>query len=242
LTHWNSLDYWNKLEPPLRPSTNVVNQFQEIIGPVKSLLVLGCTKELYSLASDVTVADQDQVRLNLLASDQKQFCGDWLKLKTLEKFDAVVGDGSLNCLKFPQQWQELIHICKGLTNGKVAIRVFETPDLIRFSSMIQEDLEAGKIKNFCSLKWELAMHMAYHEPSVRVKKIHQLFYMMFDKQKLSEQTGWSLESIDTIDAFKDSEMVLDFPREIHIKQAFPKVIRLNSEGYPFADRCPFYIF
>ena len=243
--YWNSLEYWELLEAPLRVDNCVVEKFKELIDETDSVLLLGCTKELYTVTKDVTVIDINQQRINMFKPIGKVVCGDWLNIIDELDFNIqyVIGDGSFNCLRF-QEWPCLIHSVKKVLNpgGKIIVRIFETPANVDSLKNIKEKIENKEIATFSELKWILAMYLAYTNNHVVVEYIRDLFYLIFDKEKLSKQTGWSLESINTIDAYENSKQIYCFPSERQIKKEFPESKRIQVLGYPMAERCPFYVF
>ena len=246
MSHWNNKEFWSLLDAPLIPPSSVIDQFKTLIGDSKSAVVLGCTKQLYEIAPETTVIELNQNRIDLIPPPGKVICGDWLNLAFHldSKVDAIVGDGSLNCLQFYKDWVNVIQHCSVALRpkGKFAVRVFETPKHTTLSLDIVAGIENYKFQNFSELKWTLAMYLSYGSVNVPVKQIRNLFYALFDKEILSKHTGWHMDRINTIDVYKDSDCFYSFPDENMIRSVFPNAVRYETTGYPLAECCPIYVF
>jgi len=83
-------------------------------------------------------------------------------------------------------------------------------------------------------------------PNIPVTEIRDNFERMFyDRRALSDATGWPMEDIETIDAYKNSSDVYTFPTVGQFKSAIPDTFRnirvLESGTYELADRCPLLV-
>jgi hypothetical protein len=245
-SYWDNLEFWEKLDAPLRPTSQVVSKFQEYTQDSDSVLLLGCTKELYTVNDNVIVVDVNQRRIDMLKPIGRVICGDWMNLTNeLDcKVDTIIGDGSMNCVKL-NDWQILIDRAKLVLNpgGKIVIRVFETPAIMRTLKQIKDDVLINKYtETFSSLKWDIAMYLAYSNCHVAVTDVYDMFNLLFDKEELHMVTGWPIDTINTIDAYNNDTTVYCFPSEKQIRRIFPRIMRKQVLGYPFAERCPFYFF
>lgn len=235
---WDSREYWDLLEAPMRPTKEVVGKFSEFTKD-KDTLLLGCTSELYN--KNITVIDNNQNRIDMFPHEGT-ICGNWLELTKYyaKKIDIIIGDGSLNVLKF-SQWNRLIKECH-LVSDTVVIRVFEAPKTL---NDIYIGTCNGSIINMSHLKWLIGMQLAKSQfnPDVSVQDIRNKMYDIFNsKEELQAITGWHFKSIAIIDEYKDSDITYNFPTEKQIMQIFPNSTRLNLLGYPMSEYCPFYIF
>ena len=94
--------------------------------------------------------------------------------------------------------------------------------------------------SFDCLKLQLFHFLALKNPNVPVKLVYDLFYLLFKKQDLKDKVDWN--NIDTIDNYKNSDLIYSLPTEQQILKYFPGAKRKNSYGYSMSECCPFYIF
>ena len=251
MSHWDRYNNWNYVEAPLKPAPVTVDLFYALMDNPKSILMLGCTRELVSLNCDKIVAiDKSQSRIDkwfIKSNKVYGIKGNWLNLSNYVKgstFDYIIGDGSFICLPITEQ-KIVIAECKKVLNpgGKIIIRAYETPISETTLSSIKRDLTWGEIKNFSSLKLKLYFYVSCcGSIGVPVANVRTVFYSFFDKQQLSENMKWPLSYIDVIDTYEKSSDIYYVPTRDMIEKAFPNIVIVESYGYPMAEHCPFYIF
>lgn len=104
--------YWEKIQPPIRPSKSVVAYFSQKVRPGSRVLLLGSTPEYRSLCHekncDLTVVDASfeiyhNMNSLLTCEGEESFIQeDWQMVDFDREFDFVLGDGSLNMLPFSE--------------------------------------------------------------------------------------------------------------------------------------------
>ena len=241
INHWNTYTSWGTVEPPFKPTENVVKQYADIIDNPDYLLLLGCTKELIPLGKHTTAYDNCLTRLGLFPGHSVEI--DWLEMQKSEyNYNAITGDASLNCISF-LDWEEVIRRCKIITSGPIVFRVYENYLTPKTLASIRSGIKEKTIPSFDCLKLELFFYLAKDNPDVITSEIIKLFYSLFkSKEDLQALTGWDINTINAIDTYVDSDTIYCFPTEIQIKSKFPEIKRIPSQGYPMSEHCPFYNF
>ena len=241
------------MTPPLRVNPEVVSAYEAAIGAhADRALMLGVTRELADVASDLVAVDGSAARVaNVWPGDtdrRRAMVGDWFNLAFRERcFGAALGDGGLNIHEFPGRpvriLEELSRVLK--PGATVALRIFARPERCETLASVREAALAGRIENFQAFKWRLAMALvaAGSDPNIGVQRIRDVFNREFpDRAMLSKAAGWSVDDIATIDLYESSSQVYCFPTQQQfaslIPAAFTDVRFLPVGTYELAERCP----
>ena len=256
-----STNHWGKyasrrplLEPPLRPHPDVVALLRALVGDDGApVLLLGVTS---AIAEAFTSVDAVDINPSVVASSwpgdigsKRARVGDWLELGGGDRrYRAVLGDGSLNMLT-PPQIGRLLAIVVGLLEpgGRFACRLFERPEPSFGEADLQRTASAPGPLNFNAFKWQLAMHLSSDRPTLPVAELRAAFLKRWpDRDALARATGWSRESIDTIDLYEGSSLVYSFPSRTEFRALLPVGIEavefLPCGSYPLAECCPVLAF
>ena len=165
-------------------------------------------------------------------------------------FSAALGDGSLNCLEYPSAYQRLFRELARVVQpgGRVAIRVYVTPDPCESTAAVRGLTMAGRVETIHALKWRLANALCAErvQPNVSVQCILDVFNREFpDRRALRCATGWTDFELAQIDAYDGSFDVYSFPT---MKQILASITddfdtpRLVPSGtYELAERCPLLV-
>lgn len=247
----NFAEVFARLGPPLRPAPiDVANLGRAISHEDKRILLFGVTPELSVLGCELTAVDNSPRMLSQVwpgdRPSRRAIIGDWTDLPFADaSFDAVMGDASLNAASdlVDEVLRETRRVLR--EDGKVALRLFCSPEEPETLESIAEDLAAGWSGNLHALKWRIAMSLAASKPRaiVPVQEILVAFNRMFpDRAALAASTGWSPGDIATLDAYVGADHSLGFPtlssfRSV-IEQHFSDVSVVTAAGYPLAERCP----
>jgi hypothetical protein len=140
------LDVWNALASPLRPSIDDVNWYAQSLkdGQGLRILIQGFTPELVDVAlrnnsSRIIAMDRDKP---LFPAMRLLGCNDWTRVEKLYddwrtflpelegNLDAVLGDGSLTLLAFPEEWRQVILIIYRylVPGGRIILRLSFQPE------------------------------------------------------------------------------------------------------------------
>jgi SAM-dependent methyltransferase len=256
-SHWQEYHRaWSQLTEPLRPHQEVVSAVsQQLVAPNGRTLLLGITPELANLAGEMIAVDRNQ---SLIANvwpgntpTRKAVVGDWRNSNFLPKtFSACIGDGSLSCLRYPEDvsrlLQELAVILR--PGARFVCRLYLPPENPETPSSLRDAAMAGTIRNFHTFKLRLAMALAAQraDPHVEVDSILRSFNDLFaDRDEVVGVTGWHREQVNTIDLYNGSAVVYSFPKSDQlfriVAEAFPNALLVPAGTYELAERCPLLV-
>jgi SAM-dependent methyltransferase len=239
---------WARLKPPLRPGPEVVEAVQAAVGGIPGRrLLLGVTRELALAVPDLVAADWSRAMIDVVwpgnAPGRCAVEADWLALPFPDRsFGAVLGDGSLNMLRWPDQYVGLMGALGRviMPGGRAVIRCFVSLDEPeRLEGMI-----AGPADGFHALKWRVAMaaRQAGGNVNIGARAMWAGFETAFpDRDALAAATGWDRAAIDEIDDYKESPLTKSFPTRAELLQAIPDGRLIETAGYPLAERCPLLV-
>jgi SAM-dependent methyltransferase len=247
---------WSQLGPPLRPHPDVIAAVKEQIkGRQGRTLLLGVTPELADVAPNLIAVDRNfSMIANVWPGNSSTRCaivGDWrCSHFKPAAFSVCVGDGSLCGLEYPADIAVLFNELKRILkrDGVIVCRLYIPPDASEKISMLKESAMAGSIKGFHAFKMRLAMALSALQPmpQICVERILDSFNELFkNRDELVRKTGWTREQIDTIDFYRGSNVVFNFPTADQLVSVVSKVcpnVRLVPTGlYEMSDRCPLLI-
>ena len=264
-SHWNKhAQHWRYVKAPLRPCAEDMGLFQQTLSecfPTRTALdalMLGVTPEL--------AANRWNPTLNLVAVDntlamiqsvwpsndahRTVTCGNWLRLPVGDgRMNVAMIDGGLPAISFPDAHRrlamELHRILK--PGGLFMARIFARPDLTESVEDVFTAARGGQIGNFHVFKFRMAMALQGEDPAtgVRLDDVWRSVSARFDQRALAELTGWPIEEIGTIDAYRGSQASYHFPSVAEmidvLAGAFECVDRKRGT-YELAERCPILAF
>lgn len=264
--HWNEhARQWSYVGPPLRPSAEDVQLIERMLLRENSGtlspegVLLGVTPELAGMNwpanTTLTAIDRNQAMIDGvwpdsgLPANASAICGDWLNTPFEDRSkDIIVGDGCFTLLSFSEHYHPFLSEIKRILSdqGVFIIRHFCRPASAEKPQDVFDNLEQGKIGNFHVLKWRLAM--ALHgtlEEGVSVNDIWECWHQQgYSPEQLSAELGWPVESIRTINNYKNSEAVYTFPTVSEIAsitaEYFHELDRVYLD-YELGDRCPTFL-
>lgn len=257
MSHWEKhADQWSHIQPPLRPSQDVVRRLQDLVGRSSdSVLLLGVTPELADAFDHVLAIDKSAAMIaNVWPGDalrKHALRGDWLDIPDADaQFSGVVGDGSPNALSDLGEIRRLFTRIGNLLmpGGRFACRLYERPKTPFSLDDLLESTAGPGILNFHAFKWQLAMHIAeLTQGVVPVALILRRFEELLpDRSVLGARTGWPRALIDTIDAYRGSTVAYTFPSRGEIVDALPPGIAdvqfQDCGDYDLAPFCPILTF
>jgi SAM-dependent methyltransferase len=247
---------WSRLTPPWRPHLEVIEAVKQQIGDQAGrTLLLGVTPELANILDDLVALDRNYSMVVHVwpgnTSARRAAVGDWRNGNFApNSFSACVGDGSLCGLRSPDEVERVLtEISLALrSGGKFVCRVFAPPAEHETISAVAEAALSGVIGNFHGFKMRFAMALAAQRPEHRVgvSDILGEFDKRFgDRDELVRVTGWNREEIDTIDFYKGSTIVFNFPtrqRLLSVVSAiFPNARFVAAGTYELANCCPLLV-
>jgi len=265
-SHWNKhAQQWHCVKAPLRPCGEDIALIERVLAarfPDRSsldALLLGLTPELASndwvptlrlMAVDNTPA---MIRGVWPGDDarRKAVCGNWLQLPLRdESMDLALIDGGLPAIDFPGAHRQLAAQLRRVlkSGGLFLARIFARPDRSESVDDVLGALQARKIGNFHVFKWRLAMALQGENATtgVRVQDVWRTCRKdVGDHARLAALTGWPVDEIRTIDAYRDSPARYHFPSVSEMIGALDVGLACLEQlraTYELAERCPTLVF
>jgi SAM-dependent methyltransferase len=255
MTNWLSeVAARDLLGPPLRPAGSVIETYRRLVaGYDREILLLGVTPELTDLGHHLVAVDRSAGVISRLWSgngaDHHAVLGDWRALPLASaSFTAIVGDGSLNWLRYPEDYllvfNEIARVARPA--AIMAVRIYCTPEATETLEEARALALSGRETSFHALKWRIAMALAAarRDANLFVADILTTFDLMFpDRDELAVKTGWRRHVIDTIDNYRDSAVAYSFPKETQLlnvldSRRFAEAKLIPNGPYALAERCP----
>lgn len=255
-SHWDDhARQWSRIASPLRPHADDIDNLRRALpNTADRYLLLGVTPEYSTMFEHIVAIDNSAAMIGALWPQNSRgnivIQADWLHLPLREgSCDACMGDGSLIFFPCPSQYGLFFDQVRRVLrpSGRFALRVFVRPDAGETCEAVcAQALRAG-ISSFHAFKWRLAMAIAAesNDSNVRVGEIRKVFMRLFpDREQLAAASGWNVEQIATIDAYKESAASYSFPMLSELRGSVPagfKEIKLKYGSYELAERCPMLV-
>jgi len=249
-THWAARSqHWGKIGPPLQPNQEVIDAFINLIPADSNILLLGVTPQIANAYTNVTSVDYSPSMIEHVwpgnTATKQAIEADWLTIDLDQKFDAVIGDGSINMVEYPKDIKTIFERAYNWLSpdGVFAMRFFTRPDEpITREQLIAEGL--NPTVNFSAYRRLLPMYIAEREGScIRSSLMLDLFNELFPDRSILK---WDPEHIVSIDSYKDTESTGWYPTRAEILEFVPlgaKDVRFVDAGtYDIAYTCPILTF
>lgn len=248
---------WDRLGPPLRPTPSVIAEMMRISTPGRTLM-LGVTPEIYAAFDNIVAVDLDHDMIrNVWPGDtdtKTAIQGEWTAMRWPDRsFNNIVCDGGLSMLEDLDNMRYFQHLCMRWLKpgGSVVHRVFERPssDQVITMDRLRQEMQGPATVNWHAFKWLMAFHISGRQDDSRIKLIdilHLFNEICDDRLSLSEKTGWSLDSINTIDFYDGSDKVTCFgTRDEHLSTIPSTAVGIEMwsvPGYDLHEHCPMMVW
>jgi hypothetical protein len=254
-TPWDTfVERWSTSAPPLRPHADVCAAVRQAIGGRTPALLLGVTPELTSVAGRTIAVDGSDASLRRIwpgnTAARHAVRADWRALPIAPRaVGAAIGDGTLNCLEYPHDYERLLQQLSVAVRdgGRIAIRTYLTPARGESVTDVGAAAVAGRIGSVHAFKWRLAMALCAEtgDANLPAVRILDAFNRVFpDRAGLRSATGWTVADLAQIDVYRDASDVFSFPTAAQLLGTAPARLmpRLVPSGsYELAERCPLLI-
>lgn len=243
------------LKPPLRPHANVASAIRALLpqgqGPV---LLLGVTPELAVVPERVLAVDWSDRMVSAAwpgdTENRRVVIADWRTLPLdAGAVSAAIGDGSLNMLSFPDDVVRLLNELRRVIapGGRAIVRCFSTPEEGENVEAVRQAAFNGGLP-FHAFKLRLNMATALESGLLNMpcdRVFHRFEELFPDREALARASGWSLEEIAEIDAYRGSPYVQCYPKRSALMKLVPRAAGqarfAETDGYPLAERCPLVV-
>jgi SAM-dependent methyltransferase len=176
---------------------------------------------------------------------------DWFALPVCDAaFDVVIGDGSVNTLRYPDGFAALARETRRVLKdgGVLAIRAFCRPANPETVDAIFKDLFERRIGNIDIFNWRLAM--ALHRGLAAGTRFGDLWEAWHprvpDSAGLMRSLGWPLEApVEFIEAMRGFDGRMVFPTVAELSESLAGEFRQTACHFPdyeTGDRYPTFVF
>jgi hypothetical protein len=267
VSYWDGFaTSYNDLGPPLRPSEEEVGSMEGIVREwalsqgIRSpqALLLGVTPAIASMrwppATSLMAIDKSFPMARIvwpgdIPGERTMVCGDWLALPRREtSCDLVVGDGSINCLSYPDGFCALAEAAAGVLrgNGLLVLRSYLQAASRESPEQVYQNALDGSIGSFQAFKLRLLMALQHTaQEGIAVNDAYQWVCRDVDLPALARRTGWTKPAVETIERYKGCTTVYSFPSLEELRSALlPRFEELSLliPGHEMGPRCPICVF
>jgi len=176
-------------------------------------------------------------------------CTDWQALPLRPRScDVVIGDGAMNCVRFPGSFRELAKNLRAVLHddGLALLRCYVQPPLPETPGEVFRDAARGAIPTFHQFKFRLLMAM--QESSEQGVAVDAVYEMWMSRNKelrgLRERAGWSHEETATIDLYRGSNTVHTFPTIRELRSVLLDDFEereISNPPYVLSEHCPILV-
>lgn len=267
-TYWSNVGGdWDLVGPPLRPSLEDTAIMEQLVSrwacasriEAPQAVVLGVTQEIVRMRwpenTHILAFDREPARIETLwphhsFSNAAALCANWLTMPLVDGYaDLVLADGSFTLLAFPDEYSQLAkELARILApGGMVAVRMYVAPAERESVNDIFDDLWEGRIGNFNTFKWRLAMALINPTDfSVTFDEIWEVWHeKMASPEKLSEKLGWPFRVINMIERYRDGSTRNSYPPLELVGDLFAPLFKMEeviSPSYQDGERYPTVCF
>jgi hypothetical protein len=240
---------WDKLKAPARPSQSVIDVYKSLI-PGGDIFLLGVTPEIANSYDNIMAVDYDIKMIeNVWPGDTETKSAtnsSWETFLTSKKFDGVIGDVALTLLADKKSITTFNQKAFGMLKpgGVIAQRIYHKSKETITRDMLIDMLSKPAAMNFTAFKW--LMFSCYAEEThskIQLKNILKLFNEICPVREFaSKDTGWSIDDINTIDIYKETNWEIIVMSKKEWLETVPKgavnVQFTYNDDYDLAELCP----
>lgn len=245
---------WSTSQPPLRLHPDVPAAVARLIAAGdEPVLLLGVTPELARIVGRIIAVDWNQSMIDRVwpgdTAARTARLGNWLHMPLPDRsMAAAIGDGCFTMLGYPDDARRLIdQLTRVLRPGsRAVIRCFATPEEGESVAEVRDAALAGGIAfHAFKLRFNQAVTLESERMSITSDDLFQRFQALFpDREDLARATGWSLETIAEMDAYRCASSTHSYPSRTKLLEIVPDRISAAfapSGDYPLAERCPLMV-
>lgn len=262
-TYWAGLARaYALLGQPLKPSGEDLRLMERAVSAVEApgglrALLLGVTPGVAAmrwpagsslLALDASLPMVQGVWPRNLDGRRRAVCGDWRALPCGPgSREAVVGDGSINCLPYPEGYRALAGaVWEVLSEGGIfVLRCYLQPGERESAEQVVADLPA--IPSFHHYKFRLLMALQRTvRQGIAVDEVYRFWAGRHPGGRgVPSGPGWEPAVVETIELYRGTQTVHTFPTLAELRGVLGErfdEIGLSTPSYPLGERCPTLIW
>ena len=217
-----------------------------MLGVTPAIAAMQWPDRLRLLAVDGSLAMVKGVWPGDLPVARAAICGEWLSLPLTDKScDVVTGDGSANCVPFPEGLRRLAREALRVLRpeGCLFLRCYVQATPKEDARHLLDALSDGQYRSFHEFKFRFLMSM--QESAQRGAAVAEVYCRWaqsgVDPRHLAAVTGWDASIIQALDAYRDSPTVHVFPTLTEFRSVLGEYfeeLSCSYATYPLAERCP----
>lgn len=184
-----------------------------------------------------------------IAGKRAAVCGNWLGLPLRESScDVMVGDGSMNCLRYPDGFRALAKTAWGVLrkDGILVLRTYLQCAEPESPEELYGELARRSVGSFHAFK--LRLLMALQRCPVEGIAVNRAYRSWMSRglnpRELPQGSGWKKSAIETIEFYRETDTVYAFPTFAELRSVvrpyFEEVATLIP-AYELGDRCPILV-
>jgi hypothetical protein len=241
---------WNSIGPPMRPSQQVIDLFQDLAGPEQTMM-MGVTPEFHPAFEYMIAVDRDEGMIDKVwlgdTKTKRVIHSNWMDMIWPEdNFSSIIGDCALPMLTTLDRMTEFQQRCyKWLKPGGVFVqRLFERPNEDYTWDQLVDMVSKPADINFHAFKWVACMSLAA-EVGYKISdpiRFEYLNKLCADRAAVCKSTGWTREAVDTIDMYENGVQAVAFCNRAEWQSTVPEdaleVSFLYAYDYDLWQHCP----
>src|ERR1039458_51759 len=267
-SYWNSLaSSYAALGSPLRPAREDIRFMEAAVAGwaawhsrAPRAVLIGVTPDIAQMAwpaqTSLTAVDSSLTMVSALWPRNGSHCkrrlvvADWRALPLGRgACDIVIGDGSINCLPYPDGFRSLAAEISGVlgAEGLLVLRCYIQPELQEQPDQVLAELFTERIPSFHHFKFRLLMAL---QPSahtgIAVNDAYEFWASSaVDEARLAARPGWEQAAIEMIRLYRGTDTVHTFPTRAELRavldESFDEV-SVSIPSYCLGERCPTILF
>jgi SAM-dependent methyltransferase len=236
----------------LRPQGEDLELLRRALGPTTGMhLLLGATPEYAVLAPQMVAVDYNEAMLREVwpsnIAEHWAIRANWLRLPfAAGSVAAALGDGSINARAYLDEYLQLFEQLRRalVQGGRLAMRVFVRPEVAQSCRTLCDAALRREFHNFHAFKWRLAMAMLAESGAVNIgaADIYACRRRLLpDDEPLAAATGWNVDEIDTLNAYRAATISFSFPTLEQLRRSYAATfdeIGIAHGSYDLAECCP----
>jgi hypothetical protein len=173
-------------------------------------------------------------------------CATWVAIPVEKNScDVIVGDGSLNACRFPEEVREILHSISGLLvdDGMFACRCYIRPHSCESVGEVFDALfsNSGLTVDRFKMRLFMAMQRSPEEGVIVREAARILDRYKLDRRVMTERLGWSRAAIEPFNSWRFSETVYSIPSLEELREVLGECfeeVSITYPGYELGQYCP----
>ncbi len=265
---WEGLSrYWHIVQPPQRPAREDIDVLQRLVAesaslaqsPLPRVLMLGVTPEIATIGwpagTQLLALDSSPGMIRNVWPAREVPAGvaslaDWGAMPVRDAaYDFAVGDGFLTSVPYPDGFRAVVNELRRVLKdtGTFVMREFARPETREPLDTIFRDLREGRIVDFGSFTWRLAMAMHGDlESGCLIGEVCDAWHdNVPDSAEFTTSLGWPADALGWLEPYRGTQARMWFPTTDEVRAVFSRdfeQVECLFPGYTDGERYPTAVF